>query len=103
VALTFLSMASSGGLLVFTFLPLVIGMWRAVRFSGRTETFGWIALSALAGAQWAWEVTYPVTEGDWPSAAIIAAVGGLMTGALLTLGRHYTLTRDVPHRSRASG
>jgi hypothetical protein len=102
-ALTLLSMASYGGLLIFTFLPLVIGMWWAVRYSGRIETVGWIVLSSLAGAEWAWEVTYPVTEGDWPSAAIVALVGGLITGGLLAVGRRFSLTRDVPRGSRASG
>lgn len=100
--LTVLSMAASGGLLIFTFLPLAIGMWWAVRHSGRIEAVGWIGLLSLAGAEWAWAITYPVTEGDWPSAVIIAAIGGLATGVLLTLGRHYRLIRDVPHRSRAS-
>ena len=102
-ALTLLSMASYGGLLIFTFLPLAFGMWWAVRHSGRIERFTWIALSGLAGAEWAWQITYPVTEGDSPSASLIAVVGGVAAATLMTLGSHYALTRDVrPQSSRAS-
>ena len=53
------------------------------------------ALAGLAGAEWAWQITYPVTEGDSPSSSIIAMVSGVTAAALLTHGAHYTLTRDI--------
>jgi hypothetical protein len=77
-------------------------MWWAVRHSERIEGFGWIVLSGLAGAEWAWQITYPVTEGDWPFSSVIAVLGGLATASILALGKRYTLTQDIPHSSRAS-
>lgn len=102
-ASTLLAMLSSGGLLIFLFLPLAVGMWWAVRHSRRIEMVGWVALVGLAGAEWAWQITYPVTEGNSPSASIIAVVGGVAAATLMTLGSHYALTQDVrPQLSRAS-
>jgi hypothetical protein len=94
-SVTLLAMPSYGGLLIFLFLPLAVGMWRAVRHSRRIERVGWVALTALAGAEWAWQITYPVTEGDSPSASIVAVVGGVAAATLLTLGGRYALTRDT--------
>jgi hypothetical protein len=103
-ASTLLAMLSYGGLLIFLFLPLGVGMWWAVRHSRRIERVAWVALAGLAGAEWAWQITYPVTEGDSPSAYIIAVVGGVAAATLMTLGSHYALTRDVrPKSSRATG
>jgi hypothetical protein len=88
-ASTLLAMLSYGGLLIFLFLPI--------------ERVAWVALAGLAGAEWAWQITYSVTEGDSPSASIIAVVGGVAAATLMTLGSHYALTRDVrPQSSRAS-
>lgn len=91
---TVFAMLSYGGLLIFVFLPLAAGFWWAVRNSRGLERAAWATLSALAGAQWAWEITYPVTEGDAPSAWIIAVVAGMTTAALLLLVSRYRLTRD---------
>lgn len=52
-ASTLLAMLSYGGLLIFLFLPLAMGMWWAVRHSHRIEAVGWVALAGLAGAEWA--------------------------------------------------
>jgi len=101
-ASTLLAILSYGGLLIFLFLPLGVGMWWAVRHSRRIERVAWVALAGLAGAEWAWQITYPITEGNSPSVLIIAVVGGVATATLLTLGSHYALTRDVrPRSSRA--
>ena len=103
-ASTVLAMLSYGGLLTFLFLPLGVGMWWAVRHSRRFERVAWVALAGLAGAEWAWQITYPVAEGDSPSAWIVAFVGGVAAATLMTLGSHYALTRDVrPQSSRAPG
>ena len=83
VAATIVSMLSAGGLLIFTFLPLAACMWWAVRHSGLAEKVFWVALASLAAAEWAWEITYPVTEGETPSSLIVAAVGGAIMGTLL--------------------
>jgi hypothetical protein len=88
-------MLSYGGLLIFLFFLLGVGMWWAVRHSRRIERVAWVALAGLAGAEWAWQITYPVTEGDSPSSSIIAMVSGVTAAALLTHGAHYTLTRDI--------
>jgi hypothetical protein len=88
-SVTLLAMLSFGGLLIFFFPPLAVGMWWAVRHSRRIESVGWVALAALAGAEWAWQITYPVTEGDSPSASIVAVVGGVAAATLLTLGGRY--------------
>jgi hypothetical protein len=101
-SVTVLAMLSYGGLLIFVFLPLAVGMWWAVRHSRRIERIGWVALAGLAGAEWAWEITYPVTEGDSPSASIVAVVGGVAAATLLTLGGRYALTRDA-QSSRVGG
>jgi hypothetical protein len=74
-ASTLLAMLSYGGLLICLFLPLGVGMWWAVRHSLGIERVAWVALAGLAGAEWAWQITYPVTERDSPSAYIIAVVG----------------------------
>jgi hypothetical protein len=101
-ASTLLAILSYGGLLIFL-LPLGVGMWWAVRHSGRIERVAWVALAGLAGAEWAWQITYPVTEGDSPSASIVAFVGGVAAATLMALGSHYALTRDVrPQLNRAS-
>jgi hypothetical protein len=92
-------LAIYGGL-SFLFLPLGVGIWWMVRRSFRVERLAWVVLSGLAGAQWAWQITYPVTEGDAPSALIAATVGGLAAAALLTVASQYALTRDVPHSRR---
>jgi hypothetical protein len=103
-ALTLVAMLSYGGLLIFLFLPLAIGMWWAVRYSQRIERVGWVTLAGLAGAEWAWQITYPVTEGDSPSASIVAVVGGVAAATLLSLGSRYMLTRDArPPVGSASG
>lgn len=73
----------------------VRSLWWAVRHSHRIETVGWIALAGLAGAEWGWQITYPVTEGDSPSASIVAVVGGVATATLLALGSRYALTREA--------
>jgi hypothetical protein len=99
---TLLAMLSYGGLLIFLFLPLAVGMWWAARHSGRIERVGWVALAGLAGAEWAWQITYPVTEGDSPSASIVALVGGVAAATLLTLGSRYALTRHA-QSSRVGG
>jgi hypothetical protein len=99
---TLLAMLSYGGLLIFLFLPLAVGMWWAVRHSRRIERVGWIALVGLAGAEWAWQITYPVTEGDSPSASIVAFVGGVAAATLLTLGSRYALTTHA-QSSRVGG
>jgi hypothetical protein len=98
-SVTVLAMLSYGGLLIFLFLPLAVGMWWAVRHSRRIERVGWVSLAGLAGAEWAWQITYPVTEGDSPSASIVAVVGGVAAATLLTLGGRYALTQDT-HSSR---
>jgi hypothetical protein len=94
-SVTVLAMLSYGGLLIFLFLPLAAGMWWAVRHARRIERVGWLALAGLAGAEWAWQITYPVTEGDSPSASIVAVVGGVAAATLLTIGSRYALTRDA--------
>lgn len=86
------AMLSYGGLLIFLFLPLAFGYWWAVRNARGSERAAWLALSALAAAQWAWEVTYPVTEGQ-PSSWIIAVVAGVAMATALLRGSQYTLTR----------
>lgn len=96
-------MLSYGGLLIFLFLPLGVGMWWAVRHARRIERVAWVALAGLAGAEWAWQITYPVTEGNSTSASIIAVVGGVAAATLMTLGSHRALTRvGRPRSSRAS-
>jgi hypothetical protein len=101
-SVTLLAMLSYGGLLIFLFLPLAAGMWWAVLYSRRIERVGWVALAGLAGAEWAWQITYPVTEGDSLSASIVAVVGGVAAATLLTLGGRYALTRDA-QSSRVGG
>jgi hypothetical protein len=101
-SVTVMAMLSYGGLLIFLFLPLAAGMWWAVRHSRRIEGVGWVALAGLAGAEWAWQITYPVTEGDSPSASIVAVVGGVAAATLLTLGGRYAFTRDA-QSSRVGG
>ena len=95
-ALTVLAMLSYGGLLIFLFLPLGVGMSWAVRHARRIERVAWVALAGLAGAEWTWQITYPVTEGDSPSASIVAVVGGVAAATLVTLASRYALTRIVP-------
>jgi hypothetical protein len=95
-AVTLVAMLSYGGLLIFLFLPLGVGMWWAVRHSSRIESVSWVALAGLAGAEWAWQISYPVTEGDSPSASVIGVVGGVASATLMTLGARYRLTRVVP-------
>ena len=103
-ALTILAMLSYGGLLIFLLLPLGMGMWWAVRHSHRIERGGWVALAGLAGAEWAWQITYPVTEGDSPAASIVAVIGGVAAATLVSLGSRYALTRDArPPVGTASG
>lgn len=92
---TLLAMLSYGGLLIFLFLPLTVGYWWAIRNARGLERAAWVVLSALAAALWAWEITYPVTEGDAPSSWIIAVVAGVTTAGLLLRLSHYTLIRDV--------
>jgi hypothetical protein len=100
---TLLAMLSYGGLLIFLFLPLGVGMWWAVRHPAASRGSPWVALAGLAGAEWAWQITYPVTEGDSPSASIVAFVGGVAAATLMALGSHYAFTRDVrPQSNRAS-
>jgi hypothetical protein len=94
--LTLLVMLSYGGLLIFLFIPLAVGMWWAVRHARPLERVAWVALAGLAGAEWAWQITYPVTEGVSPSASIIAVVGGAASATLMTLGARYRLTRVLP-------
>lgn len=82
-AVTVLAMLSLGGLLIFVFPAVAIGMWWAVRHSGVLERTFWIALASLAAAEWAWEITYPVTKGETPFSWIIAAVAGAIMASLL--------------------
>ena len=62
-ASTLLAMLSYGGLLIFLFLPLGVGMWWAVRHSRRIERVAWVALAGLAGAEWAWQITVSGNRG----------------------------------------
>jgi hypothetical protein len=94
-SVTLLAMLSYGGLLIFLFLPLAVGMWWAVRHSGRIERVGWVALAGLAGAEWAWQITYPVTDGDSPFSSIVALIGGIAAATLLALGSRYAFTRET--------
>jgi hypothetical protein len=96
VAATVLAMLSLGGLLIFAFPVLAVGAWWAVRRSGPLERIGWIALASLAAAEWAWEITYPVTEGESPGSWIVAAVAGAVTASLLA-----TINRAPPQTGRA--
>lgn len=89
------AMLSLGGLMIFAFPVLALGAWWAVRHSGPLERIGWIALASLAAAEWAWEVTYPVTEGESPASWIVAAVAGAVTASLLA-----TMDRDRTERGR---
>lgn len=100
---TVVAMLSYGGLLIFVFLPLGVGFWWAVRHAGVIERAAWIFLASLAAAQWAWEITYPVTEGDTPSSWIIAAIAGVTMAGLLMVGVRYTIVRkDGESLSRAA-
>jgi hypothetical protein len=89
VAAIIVSMLSAGGLLIFTFVPLAVGMWWAVRHSGLVEKVFWVALASLSAAEWAWEITYPVTEGETPSSLIIAAVAGAIMATQLATVSYY--------------
>ena len=93
VAATVFAMLSLGGLLIFAFPALALGAWWAVRHTGPLERIGWIALASLAAAEWAWEVTYPVTEGESPASWIVAGFAGAVTASLLaTMNRNPTET-----------
>ena len=94
-AATLFAMLSYGGLLVFVFLPLAFGFWWAVRRSHGFERAAWVGLFALAAGEWAWQVTYPVTEGDSPSSWIIALISGSIAAGLLAGAADYTLSRNV--------
>jgi hypothetical protein len=93
-AATVVAMLSYGGLLIFAFLPLAVGFWWAVRCAGVVERLAWIVLGSVAAAQWAWEITYPVTAGDSPASWIVSSIAGMTMGALLWVGVRYKLTRS---------
>lgn len=88
------AMLSYGGLLIFVFLPLAVGCWWMVRHSGPVERWAWIVLAALAAAEWSWEITYPVTEGETPASWVNAIVAAMVMGILLTIGQRYAISRQ---------
>lgn len=94
VGVTVLGLFSYGGLLIFLFLPLAVGYWWAVRHSGVFERSAWILVGSVAAALWAWEITYPVTEGRTPSAWIIAGVAAIAMASLLVAGARYRVVRE---------
>lgn len=94
-ALTVLGILSLGGLLIFLFLPLAVGYWWAARHSRPLERAAWIVLGAVAAGVWAWEITYPVTEGETPSSWIVAMIGAAAMAFLLSLGVHYRVVRNT--------
>lgn len=98
------SLFSYGGLLIFTFPLLVVGMWWAVRHSGLVERSAWIALATLAAGWWAWEVTYVVHEGETPSSLVIAVIAGTVMASLLAaVAPHYSFRRADASRHTPSG
>jgi hypothetical protein len=88
-----LCLLSSGGLLIFLFLPLAAGYWWAIRHAGTPERLGWLLVGAVAAAEWAWEVTYPVTEGAAPATWLIALTAAATMTALLIAGTRYRLAK----------
>ncbi len=95
VGTTVVSLLSYGGLMIFAFPVLALGFWWAVRNSRRFERVVWMALGALSAALWAWEITYPVTEGDG-AAPIIAAVAGVAAVSLLAIASQYSVVKKPP-------
>jgi hypothetical protein len=71
VALSILSILSLGGLVLFTWLPLIVAIAFVGRGSGLVERIGWIALASLMAAQWAWMVAYLGSGGVTPMTTII--------------------------------
>jgi hypothetical protein len=92
---TVVPLLSYGGLMIFAFPVLALGFWWAVRHSRLFERVPWIALGALSAALWAWEITYPVTEGEG-SAPIIAVVAGLIVASLLAIASQYSVVKKPP-------
>jgi hypothetical protein len=97
---TVVSLLSYGGFMVFAFPVLALGFWWAVRNSRRFERGAWIALGALSAALWAWEITYPVTEGTG-SAPIVAVVAGVIAASLFAIASQYSVVKKPPaHEGR---
>ena len=84
VALTVVAMLSYGGLLLFVYPFIAAAIWWIVKRSSHLfERVAWILLAALAGAEWAWEATYPVTEGRSPQTIIVSVVAGILVAVIL--------------------
>jgi hypothetical protein len=99
---TIVSLLSYGGLMIFTFPILAPGFWWAVRHSGLFERIAWIVVAAPAAALWAWEITYPVTDGKG-SSSIIAAVAAAIAASLLALvATQYSFVRKPATRAGRS-
>ena len=79
----------------FVFLPLAFGFWWAVCRSHGFERAAWVGLFALSAGEWAWQVTYPSTEGDSPTSWIVALTSGLIPAGPLARAADYTLSRNV--------
>lgn len=84
VTLTVVAMSSYGGLLLFVYPFIAATIWWIVKRSRHPfERVAWILLAALAGAEWAWEATYPLTEGRTPQAIIVSVVVGTLVAVIL--------------------
>lgn len=84
VALTVVAMLSYGGLLLFVYPFVASAIWWIVKRSRHPlERAAWILLAALAGAEWAWEATYPVTEGRTPQTIVVSVVAGIFVAVIL--------------------
>jgi hypothetical protein len=81
--------------MIFIFPPLAAGYWWAVRHSGVIERVGWVILGSVAAALWAWEITYPVTEGTTRSSWVVAGGAAMIMAALLVVGTRYRVTRQA--------
>ena len=104
LAATALSMLSVGGLLIFTFPLLAIGLWWAVRHAGIAERTAWIVVGALAAAEWGWQIAYPVHGGATPSSLIIAVIAGaIMATPLGTVAPHFSLRRSSAQPASRTG
>jgi hypothetical protein len=86
------SILSYGGLLIFTFPGLAIGMWWAIRRSGSLERAGWTAVGGLAAGLWAWEIAFPVHEGDTSAGWFVAgSAAGIMVITLAAIAPRFSL------------
>lgn len=81
---TIVAMLSLGGLLMYVFPILALGHWFSARNSQPFERYAWIFLSSLAGAEWGWETTYTLTDGNDQWIWIGIAVAASLTAIVLT-------------------